>query len=78
MDRLKPMAQRNPIGTAFLLGHVLAHEMGHVLQGLNRHSETGVLKERWSPAEIERMWKELLRFTLQDATLIHRGIGSSR
>jgi hypothetical protein len=74
MDRLKDMAALQPLTTSFLLGHVLAHEMGHVLQGIARHSETGVLKERWSQLEIEAMWNKPLRFTDYDAALMLEGI----
>ena len=70
MDRLKAMAAMQPLTTSFLLGHVLAHEMGHVLQGIARHSETGVLKERWSQLEIEDMPFRHLHFTPYDANLI--------
>src|SRR5262249_867355 len=44
MDRLKPIVDHSPTAPAFLLGHVLAHELGHALQGVQRHSATGVLK----------------------------------
>ena len=29
-----------------LLGHVLAHEIGHILEGLSRHAEAGVMKAK--------------------------------
>ena len=70
MDRLKDEAERNPETTGILLGHVLAHEIGHVLQGIERHSETGLMKERWSKREITDMWRARLRFTAYDAELI--------
>jgi hypothetical protein len=76
MDRLEPMAAHSPIASAFLLGHVLAHEMGHVLQGVTRHSATGVLKEHWSEMDIRTMGVERLRFTEHDAALILEGIRS--
>jgi hypothetical protein len=74
MDRLEPMGGSNPTTTAALLGHVLAHEMGHVLQGTEHHSASGVLKARWSQAEIQKMASEPLRFTDYDAKLILEGI----
>jgi hypothetical protein len=74
MDRLEPMSGPNPTTTAALLGHVLAHEMGHVLQGTEHHSATGVLKAQWSLAEIKNMASQPLRFTDYDATLILDGI----
>ena len=70
MDRLKEKAERNPETTGVLLGHVLAHEIGHVLQGIARHSETGLMKEQWSEREIGQMWKQTLLFTAYDAEMI--------
>jgi hypothetical protein len=32
-------------------GHVLAHELAHVLQGFTHHSEAGVTKARWDSPE---------------------------
>jgi hypothetical protein len=34
-----------------LLGYVLAHEIGHVLEGLVRHSGAGVMKASWNRAD---------------------------
>ena len=55
-------------GVAFL-GHVLAHEIAHVLQGLVRHSETGVMKAQWGPGD-RQMIDKPLSFTPDDAELI--------
>lgn len=41
------LANSRPTGLPFLLGHVLAHEIGHILQGVERHSSAGVMKEKW-------------------------------
>ena len=74
MDRLKPMLAGSPAKTRFLLGHVLAHEIGHILQGICRHSEEGVLKAHWSQTEIRSMRAEPLSFTSHDTMLIFAGI----
>jgi hypothetical protein len=77
MDRFKPAIKRNPLSTGFLLGHVLAHEMGHVLQGVARHSEAGVMKAYWSLQDTDKMTRsqERLRFTAYDAELILHALG---
>jgi predicted Zn-dependent protease len=78
MDRLRPQIQMNPLRTGFLLGHILAHEMGHALQGISRHAETGVMKASWSLHETSRMWShERLHFTSDDADLILLAFRSS-
>ena len=76
IESLNKAIRLNPLGTGFLLGHVLAHEMGHVLQGVLRHSETGVLKARWSAGETRDMGKTRLHFTAYDAGLIVENLGS--
>ena len=70
MDRLQAEVRTNPLSGAFLIGHVLAHEMGHVLQGISRHSEAGVMKDRWSLRETFYMPTDSLHFSAHDAELI--------
>jgi hypothetical protein len=57
-----------------VLGHVIAHEVTHILQGVLRHSESGVMKARWSNADYQEMTWKPLRFTDEDVVLIHRGL----
>jgi hypothetical protein len=30
-----------------IMAHVLVHEITHILQGVSRHSESGIMKARW-------------------------------
>jgi hypothetical protein len=76
MDQIEPAVRLNPLSSGFLLGYVLAHEIGHVLQGVARHSETGVMKNRWSLLEVVNMKYDRLHFTALDATLILEGCKS--
>ena len=75
MDRLQPAIRMNPLSTGYLLGNILAHEMGHVLQGAPRHSETGVMKARWSAGEILNMGRERLHFTDEDVEFMLKNLG---
>lgn len=63
----------NPLGT-FLLAHIMAHEITHILQGINRHSETGVMKASWTQTEIEQMATKPLSLAPEDVELIHLGL----
>jgi hypothetical protein len=69
---------RTRISEASLLGHVMAHEIGHVLQGLVRHSEDGLMKESWTPEEMLNMPTRRLSFTKRDADLIYLGFLKQR
>jgi hypothetical protein len=61
-----------------LLGHVIAHEVGHVLEGVARHSEQGLMKENWTFQEVLGMAAKNLPFASIDANLIHAGISRTR
>jgi hypothetical protein len=74
MDRVEPMSAKNPNTASSLLGHVLAHEIAHVLKQASDHSESGVLKSRWSSEEIRGMRGEPLKFTASDALILRKSI----
>jgi hypothetical protein len=53
-----------------LLGYVLAHEIGHVLQGVARHSNEGILKAKWNGTDYDLMRALVLTFSPDDAEMI--------
>jgi hypothetical protein len=71
-DRLSKMYAPNVRST--LLAHVLAHEITHVLQGTNGHSETGIMQAHWTPKDIAKMASKPLSFTPEDIELILKGL----
>lgn len=57
-----------------LLGHVLAHEITHILQGVPRHSPQGLMKAHWNADDFSQMSFRPLTFTEDDIALIHHGL----
>ncbi len=57
-----------------LLAHVLVHEVAHILQGVPRHSDEGLMKARWNQDDYNAMLLQTLNFTTEDIDLIHRGV----
>jgi hypothetical protein len=55
---------------ATILGHVIAHELGHVLERVARHSESGLMKAVWTSHELKAMRFRFLPFAPEDADLI--------
>ncbi len=43
---------------AEILGHVIAHEIGHVLEGIARHSPEGLMKAHWGLHDYMTMKKK--------------------
>lgn len=58
----------------FLLAHVMAHEIVHILEGINRHSEAGLMKASWTKREIEEMSVQPLSLAPEDVRLIRNGL----
>ena len=57
-----------------LFGYVLAHEITHVVQGMITHSETGIMKEKWTARDFAEMHRDRLRFTPEDIELVDLGL----
>lgn len=70
-DRLQSMATRELRPT--LLGHVLAHEITHILEGVDHHSPEGIMKAHWTSEDIAKMAYRPLPFNPLDVELIHLG-----
>ena len=68
------LANFRPAGVPSLFGHVLAHEIAHILQGVERHSSTGVMKKKWDYGDYVEMQRQPLRFTDEDLLLIRQGL----
>ena len=71
-DRLQQRGQPNRLPG--LLAHVMAHEITHILQGVHRHSESGVMKAGWTTDDFNEMAFKPLPFTPLDVELIHNGL----
>jgi hypothetical protein len=53
-----------------LMAHVLVHEITHVLQRVARHSQSGVMRARWSRDDLNAMQRRPLPFDPADADLL--------
>jgi len=73
-DRVEPLLRGHHAPQAKILGYVLAHEIGHVLQGVARHSESGIMRARWLENDFKQMGMGTLTFTNDDVKLIRRSL----
>jgi len=71
LDRVQKL---NRNGGPSLLAHVLAHEITHVLEGIDRHSATGIMKAHWSDQDYVEMRRKPLVFAQEDVDLIYAGL----
>jgi len=74
IDRLMLRLDHDAFFSNALLAHVMVHEITHVLEGFQRHSDEGVRKAAWSEHDYESMKRHALPFTPDDVDLIRRGL----
>jgi hypothetical protein len=61
------LAQRRGLRPAVILGHVLAHETGHLLLGADSHSVSGIMHVPWRVKDLEIMAEGRMLFTPGEA-----------
>jgi hypothetical protein len=61
-----------------VLAHVLVHEITHVLEGIDRHSATGIMKAHWNYNDYLEMRRKPLPFAHEDVNLIYDGLKAPR
>jgi len=62
-QRITDWASGAEISTYQLLGHAMAHEVGHLLLGPNSHSRDGIMRPQWNPDDLRVIARASLRFT---------------
>jgi hypothetical protein len=73
IDRIEQMHAPSNV-----LAHVMVHEITHLLQGIGRHSATGVMKEVWTAGDFSGMRLRPLSFTPLDKDLIYSALAAGR
>ena len=61
-----------------VLGHVMVHEITHIIQGVSRHSDTGLMKPHWSSHDLTEMRYKPLPFTQEDLILLYSALAMRR
>lgn len=65
--RIESLAKSTRLSTSVILGHMLAHEAGHLLLGMGGHSSKGIMHIPWLGDELKRAGTGQLRFTRKQA-----------
>lgn len=70
------IAQADPGLLPSLMANAIVHEITHILQGVDRHSASGVMKAVWNSYDYTLMKRGQLRFTAADIEKIHDGLAA--
>lgn len=69
-ERIQQLAQKTSTDVGVVLGHVMAHETGHLLLAKQAHSLVGLMRGRWEAPQIAGLRSGLLAFTKDEAAVI--------
>ena len=71
LDRVEELNRNRGIS---VMAYVLVHEITHVLEGISRHSSTGIMKARLDYHDYLEMRRKPLPFAQEDVNLIYDGL----
>jgi hypothetical protein len=71
LDRVQEL---NRNGVRSVMAHVLVHEITHVLERIDRHSATGIMKAHWDEKDYFEMRRKPLPFCQEDVAFIYAGL----
>jgi hypothetical protein len=74
-DRIQQMADARRLASA-LLGHVLAHEIGHLLLQSNSHSISGIMSGRWDGGELRRISEGNMFFLPEESKIMQQRLSA--
>jgi hypothetical protein len=66
-DRVLSATQGGRYSEGMLMGHAIAHELGHLLLGTSAHTQYGLMAGRWRTNELDRAEVGLLQFSPGEA-----------
>ena len=75
-DRIRAAATRAGIDPGTMLGRVTAHEVGHLLLGLDYHGSAGVMRAEWPDGALNRDADDW-RFSMLEAERMQRVVAST-
>jgi len=75
--RIRAYSAELGMRTSQLLGHVMAHELGHLLLPNGAHSVAGLMRPEWDRLQVRTAAEGLLTFTAEQAALIRERLQAS-
>ena len=69
-DRVNELHRDWNVSLANVLAHVMAHEVGHLLLGLNSHSLSGIMRGFWESEELKAVERGRLLFSSEQSKLM--------
>jgi hypothetical protein len=72
-DRIRASSRSNLVLIPMILANVMTHEITHILEGIDCHAASGIMKAHWDETDFFVMTRSPLKFTARDIDLIREG-----
>jgi hypothetical protein len=66
-DSVHRTARTNHLDPAAMLGHAMAHELGHLLLPYGSHSPNGLMRARWQTRDFKALTDQRLLFSAEES-----------
>jgi hypothetical protein len=73
-EPLQVLQRQNHVVPSVILGHAMAHELGHLLLGTNSHSPTGIMRAHWTSGDLASATVGHFVFTLEQSRKIRMNL----
>jgi hypothetical protein len=73
-DRVEQLARGGDATRAVILGHAMAHELGHLLLGSNSHAPMGLMRAKWTRQDLQLATIGELLFRRPEARSIRQNV----
>ncbi len=74
IGRVTEIAATGLAWRAQVLGHGIAHEIGHLLMGSNGHAALGIMRAEWKRADLQSISRRSLNFTSKQRKLLREAV----
>jgi hypothetical protein len=69
-EAIQQLHEETDASPSLVLGHAMAHELGHLLLGTNSHSPSGLMRAHWTREDLANASKGNLRFSQEQSLRI--------
>ena len=70
IDRIRDAANMHQLDTALVMGHAIAHEIGHLLLSTQEHSAEGLMRSPWNAHDFQQAVLGVLLFPAPDVEAV--------
>lgn len=67
---IQQLKEETHVSASVILGHAMAHELGHLLLGTNSHSPSGLMRAHWTREDLTNASKGNLQFSREQSQRI--------